>query len=131
MYLRKMNKNDIRDIHSYASIPEVSQFQPWGPNCYEDTVAHINTVLKSKNDLFHRVIVEDGKVIGAVELQINFEKNTAEIGYIVHPAYWGKGVSTHAVRIILDVAFNEMNLSKIIGKADVRNTGSIKVLEKT
>jgi len=36
-----------------------------------------------------------------------------EIGYILHPDYWGLGYVPEAARALIDLAFKELNLHKI------------------
>ena len=49
---------------------------------------------------------------------------------IGEPEYWNKNIATEATRLIIDYAFNELNLNKIHGGAAVDNIGSWSVAEK-
>lgn len=130
MYLRKIKITDVDDIHEYASIPEVSQYQVWGPNQYRDTLNHVKELLGENDSLYHRVIVINYKVIGAAEFHINQSEMTGEIGYVVHPDYQGKGIAGKVSEMMLDYGFSQLNLKRIIGKRDTRNIASRKLLEK-
>jgi RimJ/RimL family protein N-acetyltransferase len=55
---------------------------------------------------------------------------TAEIGFIFDPRHQGKGFATEAARALLDWAFGSAEVHRVIGRTEVRNTASARVLEK-
>lgn len=133
--LKEMNKNDWEDIHRYASLPIVCQYQPWGPNTEEETQAFVKQVLwdtKKENRsryVFSVFEQENRTMIGAGE--INFRDfRVGEIGYIIHPDYWGKGIATEVAKLLLQFGFEKLNLHRIYATCDPRNVGSSKVLQK-
>lgn len=131
-YLRDVKLADTEDIHSYASLDEVSKYQGWGPNNEKDTEEHVRMVMQSDDTHYHKVIVEQqsDKVIGAIEMTIEKSNDNSEIGYILHPDFWGRGIATQAVEQILDYGFKELKLNIISATTDKRNTGSEKVMQK-
>jgi ribosomal-protein-alanine N-acetyltransferase len=54
----------------------------------------------------------------------------AEVGYMLHPGFWGKGLMQEAVLAVVDFGFNEMKLHSIEGHINPENTVSGIVLEK-
>jgi [ribosomal protein S5]-alanine N-acetyltransferase len=46
---REMVTEDWKAIHQYASQEIVSQYQPWGPNYEEDSIAYVNEVINDAN----------------------------------------------------------------------------------
>ncbi len=58
--------------------------------------------------------------------QINFH----DVGYRLHPNYWGKGYATESAKAAIEYGFNQLNLTEIIGMAHQENKASRKVLEK-
>lgn len=131
-YLRDVKLADTEAIHSYASLREVSKYQGWGPNSLEDTENHVKMVMQSDDTQYHKVIVDQqsDKVIGAIEMIIDKDNDSGEIGYILHPDFWRRGVATHAVEQILDYGFNELKLNRISATTDKRNKGSERVMQK-
>ncbi len=80
-------------------------------------------------ELWHN---EDKKSIGHVGLGwvdwINGWANAfMRIG---EPSYWNKSIATEAAKMLIDYAFNELNLNKLHGGVCVENIGSWKVAEK-
>jgi ribosomal-protein-alanine N-acetyltransferase len=55
---------------------------------------------------------------------------SAEIGYILHPGHWRKGLMKETVKSVVDFGFTEMKLHRIEGHINPENTVSGIVLEK-
>ena len=53
-----------------------------------------------------------------------------EIGFVFDPAHQGHGYATEAARVLLRIAFEELGLHRVVGRAEARNTASARVLEK-
>jgi ribosomal-protein-alanine N-acetyltransferase len=135
--LREFQLNDWIDVHAYASQEVVYRFQPWGPNTEEQTQAFVKQILEDSHRVprtrFVLAIVEQKteRIIGAGEINIrNFTNKSGEIGYIIHPDYWGKGFATDVANLLLEFGFGEFHLHRIYATCDPRNIGSSKVLDK-
>jgi len=48
---------------------------------------------------------------------------------IGEPDYWGHHIGTEATRLLINYAFNELNLNKLYGEIFSPNTGSIRCAE--
>lgn len=71
------------------------------------------------------------KVIGTICLwNIEAAESKADIGFVLHPDYWGKGVMQEVVPAVINVGFQKMQLKCIIGEAMPKNIKSIKLMEK-
>ena len=70
------------------------------------------------------------KVIGSVDFNHRHEDDVLEIGYILHPDYWGRGYVPEAARTLIDLAFTELNLHKIELSCFSYNLQSQRVAEK-
>jgi ribosomal-protein-alanine N-acetyltransferase len=67
--------------------------------------------------------------IGLVK-QTDIYKLTAEVGYWIGEPYWGLGIATKSVNLIVDYGFNQLGLVRIFtGVFDI-NIASQRVLEK-
>jgi ribosomal-protein-alanine N-acetyltransferase len=58
------------------------------------------------------------------------ERISAEIGYWLGVAAWGRGLATSAVKAATAYAFDALELERVFAIANVRNTASARVLEK-
>lgn len=71
------------------------------------------------------------KLIGSCGFHcLEQEHFKAEIGYELHPDYWGRGIMTEAINKIISYGFYEMSLNRIEAFYEPANIGSQKVLEK-
>ncbi|CAN7456926.1 GNAT family N-acetyltransferase [Rossellomorea sp. LjRoot5] len=137
LYCRSLKKEDWKDVHEYASLPAVSKYQNWGPNNEHDTIAYMEDALHAakvfpKTRYVHALVDERvDKVIGAGEIIIkSFTHLSGEIGYILHPDYWGQGIGTLVGRALVDKGFGNLKLHRISATCDPRNASSQRVLVK-
>jgi RimJ/RimL family protein N-acetyltransferase len=72
----------------------------------------------------------DGRRVGHVEHYVTQPHGQTEIGYAVVPEERGKGYCTEAVRLLVGHIFGSLRVERIQASTDVRNTASIRVLEK-
>lgn len=52
------------------------------------------------------------------------------MGYILHPDYWGQGITTEACRVALDYGFNNLGYDKVELWIDEKNNASSRVAQK-
>jgi len=60
----------------------------------------------------------------------NFENHRAEIGYMLHPAYWRQGIVSEALKATIDFGFKEMKLHSIQANVSPVNNASKEILLK-
>ena len=137
IYLTEMKEDYLMDIHAYASNAEVCKYQPWGPNSIDDSKAYLEEVLaeagKEIRTRYVFAVLEklNDEMIGAGELfNIDFANKTGEVGYIINPNFWGKGIATEVAKALLEFGFKKLELNRIYATCDVRNTASEIVLKK-
>ncbi|WP_342443739.1 GNAT family N-acetyltransferase [Lysinibacillus sp. FSL K6-0057] len=135
LFLREFTQYDWIDVHKYASQEIVCRYQTWGPNTEEDSKEFIQDVLdeatQTPRERYVFAIIYQETLIGAVEIMIqDFTNKVGEIGYIVNPDYWGKGVATQSAKLMITFGFETLKLHRICATCDPRNIGSAKVLEK-
>ncbi|RHW40126.1 N-acetyltransferase [Lysinibacillus yapensis] len=133
--LREMKEADWVDVHKYASLSAVCEYQPWGPNSEEDSWEFVQQVLADAKEYprsrYVFAMIAEEKLIGSGEIAIrDFIDRKGEIGYIVHPDYWGLGYATEMAKLLIDFGFSQLNLHRISATCDPRNIGSVRVLEK-
>ncbi len=89
-------------------------------------------IKKKRSYAFSIVLKETGTVIGVVELMaFDWKNKNAEIGYWLGRKYWGEGLMTETVRLILKFGFGNLGLHRIYAKLFEDNTGSVRILEKS
>lgn len=74
---------------------------------------------------------ENSKLIGTICL-FHFKKEhfRGEIGYILHPDFWRKGILLEGMNAVINYGFDTLNLHSIEAIVDPENVASIELLEK-
>jgi len=81
---------------------------------------------------FAVILLRDGRLIGycGFFLQIVDGVEEIEIGYRLHPSFWGRGLATEAARAVRDHAFDDLKLPRVISLIHPDNLASRRVAEK-
>ena len=62
--------------------------------------------------------------------QVVDDVDEIEIGYRLHPDFWGQGLATEAARAVRDYGFDQLNLPRLISLIHPDNVASQRVAEK-
>ena len=137
LILRRMKIADYADMYEYSCLDEVTKYLLWNshPNTRytRDYLAYIQSQYRA-GAFYDWAVVhkETDKMIGTCGFaRLDFENNSAEIGYVLNPAFWRKGYATEAVRKIIDFGFHTLNLHRIEARYIVGNEVSRRVMEKS
>ena len=73
-----------------------------------------------------------GEAVGSVSLELGSDvaRYSAEIGYWLGEAHWGRGVMSAAVSAVTAYAFRELGLVRVFAVPFARNAASARVLER-
>jgi RimJ/RimL family protein N-acetyltransferase len=138
LQLRFLSKDDVEDVLIYQGDPDSVRYIPWEPRSREevlDALARAETSLglasETKSLLLAVVLKTTGQVIGQLNSAIVDPKNfTANIGYALNREFRGKGYVNEALVALLDDIFTNHEVMRVIADIDIRNSESIKVVEK-
>lgn len=136
LLVREYEPEDWKTVHHYAQLPEVVQYQNWGPNSLRQTQQFVKDAIiyKSIRPRRHHewcICLKDGVQIGGCGVVIDGnQEHKAQIGYVLHPAYWNQGLITEVVAQLRLYCKEGMNLQQIGATCDTRNVASQRVLEK-
>jgi ribosomal-protein-alanine N-acetyltransferase len=74
----------------------------------------------------------DGQAVGTISFTLgrNVERISAEVGYWISQAYWGRGIATAAVQAVTAFAMAEHGLTRVFALPFAENAASCRVLEK-
>jgi ribosomal-protein-alanine N-acetyltransferase len=77
-------------------------------------------------------IVVDGEAIGNISLMLgdDIAKRSAEVGYWIGRAFWGRGIAVEALQATTHYAFAELGLARVFAVPFATTTRSARVLEK-
>ncbi|RLV20023.1 GNAT family N-acetyltransferase [Streptococcus iniae] len=120
LILRARTLDDLEDIYAYASLPEVTYPAVFPPvTSLEDERHYLEAIypenLKKENlpSGYGITLKGQNKVIGSVDFNHRHADDVCEIGYLLHPDYWGQGIVPEAVSALLEIGFTLLNLHKI------------------
>lgn len=69
--------------------------------------------------------------IGVAKIELKEKiSNEAELGYLILPEFWGKGIAGKVAKRLIELASEEKQLDKLYAIIDPENIPSRKVLEK-
>lgn len=91
-----------------------------------------NSAKRKNNIEWNYTIFYENKVVGGIGFKINqFRKYIGEIGYFLDEEYWGRGITTKAVKLAEKEGFRKMGLSRIEILMRPENKASEKVAIKS
>ncbi len=135
LYLRDINVYDAPDMFEYACSELVGPNAGWEPHKnVMETMSVINLFIDSKNrgepGVYAIVERTTNKMIGTIELYNYKPGFKAELGYALHPHYWGQGIVVEAAKCLISWGFDDLHLKRIEVAAFVDNIQSQRVCEK-
>ena len=71
-------------------------------------------------------MVFEGRVIGDMVLMFRGHSQ-AELGWVIHPDFGGRGLATEAARALLDIGFGHYGFHRVWADLDARNTASARL----
>jgi RimJ/RimL family protein N-acetyltransferase len=134
--LRAFEKEDLDTIVKWVNTEVVTQFLSDSliyPMSRSDEMKWLEsiTVTNHREKVF-AIETLDRTLIGSVGLHnINWVERKAELGIMIgEPSFWGQGYGSDAVRQVLRVAFEKMNLNRIYLRVFENNPRAIRAYEK-
>lgn len=135
MLLRPLRKEtDLEACLRWINDPEVNHYlKIYLPMPAQGEAEWFDSIAKSRSDIVLAIETLTGKFIGTMGLhRINWKDRVATTGALIgEKEYWGKGYGTDAKMILLDYAFNTINLRKICSSVFSFNKRSLRYLLHT
>ena len=136
LILRRFTHHDAAALFEMRSSEEVMQYIA-RPICktIDDAIGLIDVIDKliADNDGITWCIClkNSDKYIGSIGFwRIEKENHRAEIGYLLNPAYQGRGLMQEAVMAVIGYGFKVIKLHSIQANVQPQNTASINLLLK-
>lgn len=120
LLLRPYREEDACDVNEYTSHEEVSRYLRWAPHLnLRETKGYIEFMRKRYQKGLHAdwaiVLRSTGKVIGNCGFtSVDITNECCELGYVLSPAYWGKGYMDEAFSAVLSVAFRSLEANRVV-----------------
>lgn len=130
--IRKFEKSDSKRLASLLNNKKIwdnlRDYIPY-PYTEKDAVEYID-FCNSQNPRTYFAIEYEGNIVGSIGLilQQDVYRKSAEIGYWIGEPYWGKGITSKAVQLIVDYGFKRLDIVRIYTGIFDYNIASQKVL---
>ncbi|MGH9372408.1 MAG: GNAT family N-acetyltransferase [Vicinamibacterales bacterium] len=102
------------------------------PYTHEDARLFLAMTAGPDSDGSNLAIEVGGEAVGAIGFIVgsDVERYSAEIGYWLGEAYWGRGIMTEALALLTQDLFSRVNLLRLFALPFADNPASARVLEK-
>ncbi len=136
LVLRQFKDEDLTAYLAYLNDPLVAKYQTWETYTEEQARAVIEEQkalepgLPGRAFLFALEMKETGALVGHVVITVQEKDHLqAEIGFTLAREYHRQGFGREAAARVLDYAFTELGLHRVIAITDCENTGSARLLD--
>jgi RimJ/RimL family protein N-acetyltransferase len=138
LIVRRFEEDDFDALLAIQSRPDVARWLYWGPRSSDEvrrSLEHkrVAATLVDDDDCVSVAVIrkDTGELIGDCSICLRSrEHRQGEIGFIIHPDHQGQGFATEAARVLLELCFDDLDLHRVIGRLEARNTASAGVLER-
>lgn len=132
--MRPWRFDDLENLVKLGNNPRIAEFMM-------DAFPHPYTIEAGKlfienankpNPINIFAIDVEGMAVGGIGVhpQQDIMRMNMELGYWLGEPYWGKGITTQAIKLILDYAFKNFDVTRIYARPFGTNIASQRVLEK-
>ncbi|PEF73475.1 GNAT family N-acetyltransferase [Bacillus pseudomycoides] len=137
LVLRKIEEVHLQELYSIYDNDKVFEYCGIIPKHNLQTVrkmiGHFDRDYHKKSKIKWGIFQKNqsDKLVGIIEsMDFNQKVNMVSIGYFLAEDYWGKGIATESVRMVVKFLFEEVNVNRIQAEVMPVNEVSKKVLLK-
>lgn len=135
--LRKIEKSDLDDLYSIYSNKNLFKYRPSeakkNKSTVENMISHFERDFNKRKTIFLGICLNEdlSKIVGVAEIfDFDAKVNMVTIGYTLNEDYFGKGIATKTVKVLLDYLFNTVGVNRVQAYVMPDNIKSKNVLEK-
>ncbi|MEZ4828784.1 MAG: GNAT family N-acetyltransferase [Bacteroidia bacterium] len=136
MILRRIVPDDTYEMYVLRSDERVMKYidRPRSKS-QEDAAAMIqsieSSILNGELIAWAMCLRDDPRMIGNIGYwRMQLHNFRAEIGYMLHPDFHRQGLTSEAIKAVVEFGFENMNLHSIEADINPGNTASARILEK-
>ena len=136
LILKRILPENAEDMYEYASQPKVTEYLLWSPHVnIRETKGYIEYLQREYRKGNYAdwgiTLKENSKFIGTIGFaNLDLRNNWGELGYVLNPAYHGRGIMTEALGIIMSLAFRDLSLHRLQLRIMEGNTDSEKLAKR-
>ncbi len=126
LILRRARQDDLEAMHSVLSNSLATLYWSTLPHdSLDQSREWLGNMIASDPQRDDFIVEHEGRVIGKAGCY-----RLPEIGYILHPELWGRGLATEALRAVIAHVFEHHPVPALTADVDPRNERSIRLLER-
>lgn len=136
LLLRRIEPQDAEAMLFLRSDPTIMQYLDREPAQTVGEAAlfirHITDSLERNEGITWGIsLAGDPRLIGTIGFwRLMKEHYRAEIGYLLHPGHWGRGLVSEAMSAVMNYGFDVMKLHSVEANVNPDNGASVRVLQK-
>lgn len=137
LLLREFVPEDWRAVYAYQNDPRYLEFYDREHRSEQDVKAFVGRFIDQQSESprvkfqLAIVLLNHNKVIGNVGIRKpNVKAYDAELGYELDPREWNNGYATEAATEMLNFAFEQLRLHRVMARVIANNSNSVRLLEK-
>lgn len=136
LILGKITLSDAFDMYDYSRREEITRYLTWSPHASLAQTERYIRLLEKKyaSGTFWDFGIrnkESGKFIGTCGFtSFCTDEDRAEIGYVLAPEFWGRGLAVEACRAVLKFGFAVFDFSSFCARFIEGNAASERVMQK-
>jgi len=128
--VRRFVPEDWPAVYAYMSDAAVTHYLGEGLLNEEQTREFVTRNAGEEAGALALVLRAEDRLIGHLVFHPWFAPRTYEIGWVLHPAYQGRGYATEGARALLRYSFETLKLHRVIATCQPENTASYRVMGK-
>ncbi len=133
--LRQWKESDTESLLKYAGNPKITQFMSEGfsnISTIEGAAKFIDFANSGTNKIYRAIEMNDEAIGGiGISVQADIYCKNAELGYWLAEPFWGMGIISRAIPMIVADAFKSLDITRVFAKPFQTNYASHRVLEKS
>jgi [ribosomal protein S5]-alanine N-acetyltransferase len=124
--LRRARIEDLDEIHAVLSNKEAMRFWSTLPHTtVEESRIWLRSMIDAPAGAGDDYLIEyEGRVIGKAGCW-----RLPDIGFILHPDYWGRGIAREALEAVIPRVFSSFPVAALTADVDPRNAASLALLK--
>jgi ribosomal-protein-alanine N-acetyltransferase len=125
LVLRRATIGDLDDLFAVFRNPQAMRYWSTPPHADRATTQERVQAMAAQEPLTYFVITCDGRAIGTAGMHRPYE-----VGFLLHPDYWRRGIATEAMQAIIPHLFAVTDAPSLTADVDPRNLASCGLLER-
>lgn len=136
LYFKAFKKGDAKALFEIRTHSEVSKYMDsaiaQSIEEIEHRILNIQSAFNERKGITWAIIdKKTNELVGDFGIwKLDRQNSRGEIGYVLHPDFWGKGYMKETMNTIIGFAFKEFNLHSLEANVNTENTNSKTLLLK-